>query len=255
MKKLILICLFSILAFAGNLIDVNFFPHKTFTDVLFSFDSKFNGKIEKLSKNSYYISGEYTSKIIDKKFENANINEIKISPYANGIKIEIFPKGKDKISFALTPEGYGIRMRIKSPLVMQKNDSLQALMAKNPENSIDYTTYFIMLAILIILAIILWIIKKRAPKLPMKKSELKMGVLIQKPIDAKNKIVLFEFNKRKYLILVGNTNLLIDVFDENLVNINTPKDFDEFLKVDSRIEEVKKYIKNAEELKEFDEKI
>jgi len=56
-------------------------------------------------------------------------------------------------------------------------------------------------------------------------------------------------------MLVGNTNLLLDVFDENMVNITTPKEFDEFLKLNTKIDEVKKYIKNAEELKEFDERI
>jgi len=127
-------------------------------------------------------------------------------------------------------------------------------MAQNTQNSIDFVTYFIILAILIILAIILWFIKRKAPKLPIK-NNISMGVLIQKPIDAKNKIVLFEFNKRKYLMLVGNTNLLLDVFDENMVNITTPKEFDEFLKLNTKIDEVKKYIKNAEELKEFDERI
>jgi flagellar biogenesis protein FliO len=126
-------------------------------------------------------------------------------------------------------------------------------MAQNPQSGIDYLTYFIMLAILIILAIILWIIKKKSPKLPVKK-DISMGVLIQKPIDAKNKIVLYEFNKRKYLLLIGNTNILLDVFDENMINISSKREFDEFLE-NHKIDEVKKYIKNAEELKEFDERI
>ncbi len=254
MKKILLTILFTAALFAGNLVDVNFFPHKNFTDVLLSFDSKYDGKVIKLSKNQYYLTKIFAMKEIDKKFNDANVKEIKIIPYKTGVKIEIFTDKNFKTSFALTPEGYGIRMRVKTPQTAQ-NNPVQKIMAQNPEKSIDYTTYMIMIFILIVLAIILIIIKKRSPKLPIKKSELKMGVLIQKPIDAKNKIVLFEFNKRKYLILVGNTNLLIDVFDENLTNINTPKDFEEFLKVDSKLEEVRKYIKNAEKLKEFDEKI
>jgi len=67
--------------------------------------------------------------------------------------------------------------------------------------------------------------------------------------------VLFEFNKRKYLLLIGNTNILLDVFDENMINISSKQEFDEFLKINDKIDEVKKYIKNAEELKEFDERI
>jgi flagellar biogenesis protein FliO len=166
------------------------------------------------------------------------------------VKIKIFPIAKFTTSVALTPDGYGIRFRI-SNATPEKNE-VQALMAQNPDKSIDLTSYFIGLAILVILAIILYLMKKRMPKLPSK--DMKMAVVLQKPIDAKNKVVLFEFNKRKYLMLVGNTNLLLDVFDDDMVHITTQKEFDEYLKVE-KMDEIKKYIKNAEELKELDETI
>jgi hypothetical protein len=250
MKKLILLISATFL-FAANLINVDFFSHKKFVDVLFSLDSKFDGKVIKLSNNEYYLKNIKYDKEIYKKFNTDYLKSIEITPYENGIKVKI--EGNDYTTkFDLTPEGYGIRLRIKSKIV--KNNEVKQLMAQNSQNSIDYFTYFIMLAILLILAIILWIIKKKSPKLPVKK-DIPMGVLIQKPIDAKNKIVLYEFNKRKYLMLIGNTNLLLDVFDEEMMNVSTKKEFDEFLKINNKIDEVKKYIKNAEELKEFDERI
>ncbi len=252
MKKILLFLIGSVL-FAANLINVDFFEHKKFTDVLFSLDSKFDGKVIKLSNSEFYLKNIKSDKEIYKTFKKEYLKSIEIKPYKEGVKVKI--EGENfTTKFDLTPEGYGIRLRIKSTAIDKKNE-VKELLAKNPQKSVDYFTYFIMLAILIILAIILWIIRKKAPKLPMKKSELSMGVIIQKPIDAKNKIVLFEFNKRKYLMLIGNTNILLDVFDENMVNVSTPKEFDEFLKINDKVDEIKKYIKNAEELKEFDERI
>jgi len=249
MKKLI-VFLISVLAFAGNLINVNFFPHTNNVDILFSLDSKYKGKVVKLDKNQYYLSDIFTTRVIDKKFENSFLKEIKVEPYKDGIKVSVFPKTKITTSFALTPDGYGIRFRIHNDVV--KVDEVKNLMAQNPDKNIDYVSYLLGLAILIFLAIILFFLKRKVPKLPSK--DVKMSVIMQKPIDAKNRVVLFEFNKRKYLMVVGNTNLLLDIFDEELTHISTPKEFDDFLKVE-KIDEIKKYIKNAEELKELDERI
>ncbi|WP_456489257.1 hypothetical protein [Caminibacter pacificus] len=250
MKKLI-IFLTALFLYAGNLINVNFFPHDNKNvDILLSLDSKYDGKVIKLSNTEYYLSNIFTTKIVSKSFDNSFLKKVEVLPYKDGVKIKIFPIAKFTTSVALTPDGYGIRFRI-SNATPEKNE-VQALMAQNPDKSIDLTSYFIGLAILVILAIILYLIKKRMPKLPSK--DMKMAVVLQKPIDAKNKVVLFEFNKRKYLMLVGNTNLLLDVFDDDMVHITTQKEFDEYLKVE-KMDEIKKYIKNAEELKELDETI
>jgi flagellar biogenesis protein FliO len=249
MKKAIFLLLASFL-FAANLINVDFLPHKNKVDVLFSLDEKYKGKVVKLKENEFYLTNIFTTKIVDKKFDNEFLKEIKVEPYKDGIKVKITPKEDVKTTFALTPEGYGIRLRIER--LTQKTNEVKKLMMKNPVKEVDLTAYFIGLAILIILAIILYLLRKKMPKLPSK--EMSMQVIAQKPIDAKNKVILFGFNKRKYLMLVGNSNILLDIFDDDLVHINTPKDFDEYLKVD-KLDEIKKYIKNAEELKELDERI
>jgi len=250
MKKLVFLLIATFL-FATNLININFFPHKNNVDILFSLDGKYKGKVVKLGENEYYLTNIFSTKIVNKTFDNEFLKSVEISPYKEGIKIKIYPKDKIKTQFALTPEGYGIRFRIAS-INKPKKEEVKALIAQNPAKGVDLTAYFIGLAILIILAIILFLLKKKMPKLPSK--NVKMAVIMQKPIDAKNKVVLFEFNKRKYLMLIGNTNMLLDVFDEDLAHISTPKEFDEYLKVD-KIDEIKKYIKNAEELKELDERI
>lgn len=51
-------------------------------------------------------------------------------------------------------------------------------------------------------------------------------IIFEKPLDEKNKVVLFEHNTRKYLVLTGSSNVLLDRFGED--NIRTQSDFEMF---------------------------
>jgi hypothetical protein len=199
-KKIFFLFLVSLI-YAANLIDVNFFEDKNKLDILFSLDDKFNGKIIKIDNNKYLIKNVESDKEIEKNFNNFFINSIIITPQKEGILLDIISKQKYKISIALTPDGYGIRVRIKS------NEIVKNSLPPMPKTEFSYTRYFIVVAILIILAIILLYLKRRGinTKLPALKND--MRVLSQKFIDAKNKVVLFEYQNRKYLMLIGNTNI------------------------------------------------
>ena len=248
MKKLIIFI--AVILFGANLVNINFFTQPNKLDILFSLDAKFNGKIINAGKNRFVITNISSDKEYYKKFDNFFIEEVTISPQNNDVLLKFKTDKRYKTSVALTPDGYGLRFRI-SNLEVKK----EKITFKNPENSLDYFSYIISLAILIIIAIILWILKKKInKKLPVKGG---LNILFQKPIDAKNRVALIEFNNRKYLVIVGNSNILLDVFDENLVNISTQNDFDNFLKTEmsEKLDNLQKYIKNAEKLKEFDEKI
>ncbi len=252
MKKIVFLFI-GVFLFGASLINVDFFNHKNFIDVLLSFDSKFNGKIVKIDNHTFLLKNVTSNKEFLKNFEKGFLKSINVKPTRDGVLVKLKTDENAKISFALTPEGYGIRIRV---LNTKPINEIKTLTQNNPQSTLDYFTYIIIFAILTILAVILWIVKKNQ-KLPIKKSDISMGILIQRPIDAKNKIVLFEFNKRKYLLLIGNTNLLLDIFDEELqtVKIENSKDFDEFLKLNNKMDEIRRYIKNAEKLKEFDETV
>jgi len=252
MKKLIIFL--SVFLFGANLINVNFFPQKSKLDILLSLDNKFNGKIVEKNKNIFLITNVYTIKSFDKKFDNFFIKEIKISPSDNGILLKLNTDIKYKTSVALTPDGYGLRFRIINTKRAEVNT--QNLKFAN-DSGLDLVSYFISIAILVILAIALWLFRKKIiKKLPAKGN---LNILFQKPIDAKNKIALIEFNNRKYLVIVGNSNILLDVFDENMINISTNREFDEYLKsnqeITKKLDSFREYIENAEKLKEIDERI
>ncbi|GAX87794.1 conserved hypothetical protein [Lebetimonas natsushimae] len=248
MKKLVFLFLVCLI-YAANLIDVNFFESKNKLDILFSLDNKFNGKIIKINNNKYLIRNIKCDKEIEKNFNNFFIHSVIIAPEKDGVLLEIISNRKYSVSIALTPDGYGIRVRVKSDEIIK--NSLPPM----PKEKFSYTRYFIVVAILIILAIILLFIKRRGlnAKLPALKKDMK--VLSQKFIDAKNKVVLFEYQNKKYLMLIGNTNLLLDVFDENFKPPKNEIEFDEMLKLNSKIDEIEKYIQKADNIKELDERI
>jgi flagellar biogenesis protein FliO len=246
MKKLFFFLLFSIV-YAANLINVNFFESKNKLDILLSLDNKFDGKVIKLDKYDYLVKNVIANKVIEKKFNNYFVKEVKILPRNDGVILKVLSNKDFKVSVALTPEKYGLRFRISSFEVIQKK------LPTFHKESFSFVRYFIVVAILIFLAIILLLLKKKInSNLPVK-SEMK--VLSQKFIDAKNKVVLFEFQKKKYLMLIGNTNLLLDVFDENFKAPKNETEFEEMLKLHNKIDEIEKYIQKADNIKELDERI
>jgi flagellar biogenesis protein FliO len=248
-KKIIFLFL-ACLVYAANLIDVNFFENKNKLDILFSLDDKFTGKVVKIDNSKYLLKNIKSDKKIEKDFNNFFVNSIIITPQKNDVLLKIISKDKFSVSVALTPDGYGIRIRIKSfENIMQKK------LSPIPKENFSFTRYFIVVAILIILAIIFLFIKRRGinSKLPALKNEMK--VLSQKFIDAKNKVVLFEYQNKKYLMLIGNTNLLLDVFDENFKTPKNEVEFDEMLKLNNKIDEIERYIQKADNIKELDERI
>jgi len=251
MKKT-LFFLIVISVFAANLININFFPEKNKIDILFSLDSKFSGKVIKIKKNVFLITNISTDKKIKKNFDDYFLKSVIIEPQNRGVLIKINSKRKYTTSVAMTPDGYGLRFRIQSssPPAQTMN-----LTNANPQTGLDYFTYVLSLVVLLIIAVILFIFKRKVKKrLP--RGKMNVNILFQKPLDPKNRVALIEFNKRKYLVLIGNTNILLDVFDEDMVNIKTQNEFENVLEKNiDKLDNFKQYIHNAEKLKEFDEKI
>jgi flagellar biogenesis protein FliO len=253
-KKIILI-LMGVVLFGANLINVNFFEGKNKLDILFSLDDAFKGKVRQISEHSYILTSIKTDKIIQKEFQKSFINSIIISPEKDGVRIDITANAPVKTSVALTPDGYGVRFRVlnaKPPKTTNvTKNSVNALTAKS--GGFDMFSYIVAVLVLLFLAVVLWLVKRKKISLPMLKEDMK--VLAQKHIDAKNKIVLFEYQERKYLMLIGNTNLLLDVYKDDIAVPKNEVQFDEMLKLSKKYDNIEKYIQNAQKLKDFDERI
>lgn len=252
MKKLFFL-LVPIFLFSANLINVNFFEGKNKLDILFSLDNKFNGQVKKVNNSSFIITDIKTNKVIQKEFNKKFINSIIISPADNGVKIDILANKKFKTSVALTPDEFGLRFRIEKIVPSNLNKTKEKIQFSTNQQKLDLFSYIIGIVILLLIAIFLWFLKRKAINLPIVKENMK--VLVQKPIDAKNKVVLFEYQNRKYLMLIGNTNVLLDVFVDDIAIPKNEVQFDEFLKLNKKFDNIQKYIQNAEKLKGINEKV
>lgn len=252
MKKLFFL-LVPIFLFSANLINVNFFEGKNKLDILFSLDNKFNGQVKKVNNSSFIITDIKTNKVIQKEFNKKFINSIIISPADNGVKIDILANKKFKTSVALTPDEFGLRFRIEKIVPSNLNKTKEKIQFSTNQQKLDLFSYIIGIVILLLIAIFLWFLKRKAINLPIVKENMK--VLAQKPIDAKNKVVLFEYQNRKYLMLIGNTNVLLDVFVDDIAIPKNEVQFDEFLKLNKKFDNIQKYIQNAEKLKGINEKV
>lgn len=252
MKKLFFL-LVPIFLFSANLINVNFFEGKNKLDILFSLDNKFNGQVKKVNNSSFIITDIETNKVIQKEFNKKFINSIIISPADNGVKIDILANKKFKTSVALTPDEFGLRFRIEKIVPSNLNKTKEKIQFSTNQQKLDLFSYIIGIVILLLIAIFLWFLKRKAINLPIVKENMK--VLAQKPIDAKNKVVLFEYQNRKYLMLIGNTNVLLDVFVDDIAIPKNEVQFDEFLKLNKKFDNIQKYIQNAEKLKGINEKV
>ena len=248
MKKLLL--LIPIFLFSANLINVNFFEGKNKLDILFSLDNKFKGQIKKVNNSSFIITNIKADKIIQKEFSKKFINSIIISPVHEGVKIDIVANKKFKTSVALTPDEFGLRFRIEKIIIpLNPNQTKPEIQFATNQQKLDLFSYVVGMIVLLFIAIFLWFLKRKAINLPIVKENMK--VLVQKPIDSKNKVVLFEYQNRKYLMLIGTTNVLLDVFIDDISIPKNETQFDEFLKLNKKFDNIQKYIQNAEKLKEI----
>ena len=249
MVRVIILCMFALSIYAGEIINISYFPSKDKVDVLFSLDEPFKGKISLIDKNSYKISNIFLNRIEHKKFEQLEVIVSMLEK--DSIEFKIIYPTKLQIKASVTAKGYGLRLRILG-IKSYANSTLQ--LPQTQVRNFDIINYIGVILILIVLIVVLLIIKKRTlSKLPpsLQKDDYKM--LYQKMIDTKNKIVLIEVFKKRYLLLLGaNNNILLDNFStqyqEELKDISSQNKFESLL--DEKLES--DYIQKASRLKDID---
>jgi len=186
-----------------------------------------------------------------------------------------------KLIASKTSDGYGLRLRFtnrtaaKSAIAAktataQTNTAFTGLPTKKGN---DLTkSYYIVIAIMIIGILILFYIKKKTtPQQLQKAAQQKqqktpwlfnaneasqqqtattntqqnaneVSIRFQKAIDAHNSVVMLDFGKESYLVLMGNSNILLDKFHKN--RPTSQQEFESILQ--SRHEELENFLNNNE---------
>ncbi|ASM39537.1 hypothetical protein CSPB12327_06695 [Campylobacter sp. RM12327] len=251
MRYLLLIFL-SLPLFGVNLLTYNVYERDQRVDLMLSFDAPYEGKIVQKLENGINIltfDGVSFSQTIDRTLDSMILQTMSIEGSRNSTNLVLWADKPISIEAAMTKDRYGLRVRILSgnttintTTATQNSIKNSAIQFANEDSMFD-TKYIIVMVFLFILIIILFFIKRyitssknisygvRDIKNPLQKfikNDNKNGIdiIFQRPLDRQNQIMLLKHENRKYLILVGSSNVVLDKFGAD--NIQTSDDFEVF---------------------------
>ncbi|WP_051906830.1 MULTISPECIES: hypothetical protein [unclassified Sulfurospirillum] len=234
---------------ASNLLTYNVYERSDRVDVMLSFDAPHEGSISQkndATSITLTINDLGYDKMIEKSINSNIIQELTIIPEKNNtLKVVLKSDKKVSVIASKTVDGFGLRIRssvMQAPTQSSSetlSSSLQTVPSSSSVDLID-TRYIIVIAILLFLVIVMFWIKKRLAIQTIKPSnaaaqkggkswlfnpktgtQQEVTLLHKKQIDNQNSVVLFEYGTIKYLVMTGNSNVLLEKFKDGEVKDDT----------------------------------
>lgn len=251
---------------ASNLLTYNIYERSDRVDLMLSFDAPYEGRIsQKKGKNITTLSLDDLSydKIIKKSINSDIIQGITLEPAGDTTRVILKSSNNIAVIAAKTADGFGLRIRtvpiasatLENKVFSQDKEAEKTTNATTASNNFFDGIYLSVIALLISMLIFMFWVKRKVENksINMKDksswlfnfstkepSNTEVKVIYKKEIDAKNSVVLLEFANVKYLVMTGNSNLLLERFnDENIKNTsdfekafeNNRKKLDDYLKL------------------------
>lgn len=273
MKNIILILtLFISASNATNLLTYNIYERSDRVDLMLSFDSPYEGKIiKKRGQNitTLILSDLTYDKLVEKSIDSNILQTITIEPNKDKTNVVLKSKNNIGVIASKTVDGFGLRIRTKQinstssiPTIKSKTkipNQKTFFKTKESENLIDIR-YVLVIAVLLVMVIFMFWIKRRVQKTNLelkdknswlfKKTDksfakVEVHILHKKQIDNTNSVVLLEFEGNKYLVMTGNSNLLLEKFGTQEIKDSSDfekafeenrKKLDEYLKLQNESE-------------------
>lgn len=245
MKILVYIFLLANYLFASNLMTYNIYERDDRVDIMLSFDTPYDGSIkQQQNKNAItlILSDLSTDQNIDKSLNSTIIQNIFIGQNdQTSTKLDLYSNKKIKITASKTSDKFGLRIRI-SPFV----DEVGAATNMQTKDTTSDSRYIaVIIALFILLAILLFVKKFIAKKIgknfiksittssyalsnsiDKRLNSTTVEIIYEKNLDAQNKVVLLSYENKKYIVLTGSSNVMLDKFGDEA--INTKNDFEAF---------------------------
>lgn len=239
----LLVLLFSSL-FSANLLTYNVYERSDRIDVMLSFDSPHEGSISQKNDPASItltISDLHYDKMVEKSINSPIIQDLVIIPDGNSLKVSLKSDKKISVVASKTVDGFGLRIRgsimqaSSAPTPIATPATVDNTTTPNAMDFID-TRYIIVICVLLVLVFIMLWIRKRLQTMPRKNSSSggkswlfnpktglpqEVNLLHKKPLDTNNSVVLFEYGNIKYLVMTGNTNVLLEKFQNGEVKDNS----------------------------------
>ncbi|MDD3343837.1 MAG: hypothetical protein PHR87_09710 [Sulfurospirillaceae bacterium] len=248
MKILFALLTLVVYSYASNLLTYNVYERSDRVDIMLSFDAPHEGSIAQkndASSITLTINDLSYDRLIEKSINSAIIQELSIVPEKNN-SIKIILKSDKQISViaSKTVDGFGLRIRgsiMQSPAqrAATTQPSSATTLGDATSDILDMRYILVVCVLIVLLLVMFWIRKRVASGSGVKNSGGKswlfnpktgntqeVTLLHKKPIDNNNSVVLFEYGSIRYLVMTGNSNVLLEKFENGEV-----KDNSEFEKV------------------------
>jgi len=270
MKNIFILLALVSFSFSANLLTHNVYERSDRVDVMLSFDSPYEGKIsQKRGSNitTLTLSDLTYDRLIEKNINSNILQAITIEPNKDSINVILKSKNSIGVIASKTVDGFGLRIRTKpitkSPqrqINTQKSNNVKTPLSTKPSEDLVDGRYLSVIFLLTIMVIFMFWIKKRVTKKSAQvknekswlfKSETKnlpsgeVNILHKKQIDSNNSVVLLEFDDKKYLVMTGNSNVLLEKFSKGDIKDDSDfekafednrKKLDEYLKIQQQEE-------------------
>ncbi len=240
MRIWILLSLLALNIFAAKIVNHSIYEKENSVDIMLFFDAPYEGKIiqKKQKENKILmLQNAQIDQSLDKDIISPFVQHMKLLPYAKGTIITLTSDTNFDVKASKTVDNQGLRLRITPIQNAHKLDETLLADDDRPiqtkkEDDIS-SAYLKVLLVLALLGAFLYLLKRffidrrsestlqnswlfnqkgNTPRTSRKSGSLK--ILKQQPLDHRNRIALISFEDKKYLLLLGESNLLLDRFDE-----------------------------------------
>lgn len=247
MKFIISVCIAFLPIFATNLLTYNVYERSDRVDLMLSFDAPYEGNIfQKRDKSgtSLVLNSLNYEQNINKLIKSNILQEIDIEPKQSSLILNLKSKEAIVVNASKTTDGFGLRIRVtpknsSQALANIPQASVKIEQAKPTSDDLIDTKYILVLGVLLGLLLILFILKKfvtsgainakktsNAMSWLTKNQATNVDIVFERYLDRQNKVVLLKYENRKFLVLVGSSNVLLDSFGEE--KIQSEEDFATF---------------------------
>jgi len=244
------------IAFSAKILSHNIYERTDRIDIMITFDTPYEGTLYQSEQSNHIkltLNGATVEEPIMKNLSNDFLISLTIAPIGDHAEIILNTPSKIDLKASKTIDGYGLRLRLSKKISSGKNtvqtstsSISESLPTQKRSSSVKLSTsYYIAIALLIIAVIVLYFFRKKVSNAAKGGSWLMGGrglsatstqsadIIFQKPIDANNKVILLEFQKRRYLVISGTSNMLLDTFTSDNKPIRTQEQFNKMLSQNS----------------------
>lgn len=255
MKNILLLLLIPFMLQASKILSYNVYERTDRVDIVFTFDTPYEGVISQDTQDGKLLIKLEDATIESEKTKSLNsqyISKFVITPLTNYAQIVADVADDVQVQASKTADSYGLRLRFdKGATAISSDTNSSNTIAPLPTKAdIEISTgyYIVILVLLAMLGFVFYLKKKMNVVIPQtknvasstksskkpwmftQKNEVheELQVRFSKQLDQINRIVMVDYGHLSYLILAGQSNILLDKFENNKpVNKN---EFEELLK-------------------------